>query len=424
MLGFVAAAGLVLPRKDVSGDWQDHHMSTTLVTVLAPLAIGILIGTFIGAAVEAKRGQAKWEAISRELAAEREAAAARIEVAAARAFDMSSQQLLALAQERLTHSHLQQRSDFDAGTRQVAHLVEPISLALDAVAKQLHTVERERTAANANLDAQLALMRESNDSLRSQTSQLVTALQASQTRGAWGETQLRRVVEAAGMLPRVDFAEQVTDKESGKRPDMVVRLAGGKHLVVDAKVTLLAYLEAQGTTDSVLREKRLAHHAAAFRAHVDSLAAKAYWDGLPATPEFVIMFVPAEPFFAAAIETDPSLFEYAFAKQVVIATPMTLLAILRTCAYAWRQEALAENAQQVLDVGKQLHTRLATLCGHLTTLGKSIEKAGEAYNATIGALESRVMVSARKLRDLKVVDESLPQVPTAQVQVRGLAANN
>lgn len=369
----------------------------------AALGVGVLIGYVLARA------------------SARDAAKAQVAELATEALAANNSQFLTMANERLGRAQAEQRADLDRGTRNVTALVEPLTAALQEVNERLQFAEKERDAAKAALDAQLALMRTGTDSLRAQTAELITALRSSSTRGTWGETQLRRVVEAAGMMNRVDFIEQAAT-QSGQRPDLVVQLAGGKHLVVDSKVTLLAYLDAQSAADPVQREERLAAHARQFRTHIDSLASKAYWDQFESSPEFVVMFVPAEPFFAAAIETDPALFEYAFDKKVVIATPMTLLALLRTSAYAWRQEAVAGNAREVLRAGKELHQRLGTMGSHLTKLGKAIGGAADAYNATIGTLESRVLVSARRLSDLDVVEEPLAELPHAEVGIRRLSS--
>jgi DNA recombination protein RmuC len=267
-------------------------------------------------------------------------------------------------------------------------------------------------------------MRESSELLRAQTGELVTALRSSHVRGAWGELQLRRVVEAAGMLRHVDFVEQdqVRTDDGARRPDLVVRLAGGKNVVVDAKVAFVAYLEAQQAGDPAARADRLAAHARHVRKHVDDLAAKAYWEQLAPAPEFVVMFVPAEAFLAAALEADPALLEYAVERNVVLATPMTLVALLRTIAYAWRQEALAENAQRVLTLGRELHGRLATLGTHLGRLGRQIQGAADAYNGAVASLESRVLVSARRFADLEVVDGELPSPAPVSRTVTALGA--
>jgi DNA recombination protein RmuC len=250
-------------------------------------------------------------------------------------------------------------------------------------------------------------MREQSELLRTETAQLVTALRSSQTRGAWGELQLKRVVEAAGMLNHVDFVEQahVTTEDGVLRPDMVVNLAGGKRVVVDSKVAFLGYLEAQQAADEHRRDQRLGAHVRHMKKHVDDLAGKKYWDQFSPAPEFVVMFVPAEAFLSAAVEREPDLLEYAARKNVIVATPMTMVALLRTVAYTWRQEALAENAHKVLLVGKELYSRLVTMTNHVTKMGRSLEASTKAYNSMIGSLERNVLTSARRMVELDVVDE-------------------
>ena len=269
--------------------------------------------------------------------------------------------------------------------------------------------------AQSALAEQLRGMRESSDLLRSETTHLVTALRSSQVRGRWGEIQLRRVVEAAGMVEHVDFVEQsqVRTDDGRLRPDMLVRLAGGKNVVIDAKVAFLGYLDAVQAQDDTVRAERMAAHARHMRKHIDDLAAKEYWEQFSPTPEFVVMFVPAEAFLHTALEVDPTLIEHAMEHNVVLATPMTLVAMLRTIAYAWRQDALAANAQQVLTLGRELHGRLSTLGGHVGRLGRQLDGAVRSYNETVSSLESRVLVSARRLAELKVTDAELE--PPAQI---------
>jgi DNA recombination protein RmuC len=215
------------------------------------------------------------------------------------------------------------------------------------------------------------------------------------------------VVESAGMINRVDFTEQaqVTTEDGILRPDMVINLAGGKRVVVDAKVAFLGFLEAQQSDDAAYREQRLDAHVRHMRKHVDDLAGKKYWNQFEPAPEFVVMFVPAEAFLSASLERAPELLEYAAQKNVIIATPTTMLALLRTVAYAWRQEALAENAQKVLSVGKELYARLVTMTGHVTRTGRALESATKSYNQMIGSLERNVLTSARRMVELDVVDE-------------------
>lgn len=343
---------------------------------------------------------------------------------AADALAANNEQFLGLAEQRLRATQVAGQADMQRREEAVRALVDPIATTLGRLHQEVSTAERERLTGTSILTEQVRAMREASDLLRAETSQLVTALRSSQVRGRWGEVQLKRVVEAAGMLDRVDFVEQpqVHTDDGALRPDMVVRLAGGKQIVIDAKVAFLGYLDAHQTGDESERRARLAAHSRHFRKHIDDLAAKRYWDQFAPAPEFVVMFVPAEPFFHAALEQDGTLFEYAFERNVVIATPMTLLALLRTVAYAWRQETLAENAQQVLTLGKELHGRIATLSGHLSKLGRSIEGAAAAYNQAVGSLETRVLVSARRFADLNVVDSELASPRPVNPQISSLSA--
>jgi DNA recombination protein RmuC len=288
---------------------------------------------------------------------------------------------------------------------EVESLVAPMRETLTRVEQQLRESDMARTRSHAELAKQVEFSWQSAEQLREQTAALVTALQRPEARGRWGELQLRRVVELAGMAARVDFDEQVIT--GGLRPDMVVRLAGGKNVVVDSKVSLAAYLEAASATDDAVRQARLAAHARHLKTHVDQLGSKAYWTLLPETPEFVVMFIPGEAFLAPALEHDPALLEYALARRVHIATPTTLVSMLRTVQYAWQQQALSENARAVFDLGRELYDRLSTMGKHLDKLGRQLTSAVGAYNTAIGAMETRVLVSARKLASLGVVDAEL-----------------
>jgi DNA recombination protein RmuC len=306
----------------------------------------------------------------------------------------------------------------------VESMVKPLSDSLEQVRVQLTEVEKTRVGAYTELREQVRAMNQTSDQLRVETAQLVTALRAPQARGRWGEMQLRRVIESAGMVEHCDFTEQasVTTVDGIKRPDLVVHLAGGKNVVVDAKVAFSGYLEAMEAKDDATRTARLKAHARHLREHIDGLGKKSYWEQFQPSPEFVVMFVPAEVFLSAALEEDPSLFEHAFDRDIVIATPQTLIAMLRTIAYTWRQEALAANAQQVYELGRELHGRIATMGNHLARLGSGIEGAVKAYNSTISSLESRVLVTARRLNELKVVDDELATPAQIETSTRQLEA--
>jgi DNA recombination protein RmuC len=255
-------------------------------------------------------------------------------------------------------------------------------------------------------------MRLSADGLRTETAQLVTALRAPQVRGRWGELQLERAVEIAGLVEHVDYLVQPTSpgtpaNEGALRPDLVVNLVDGKRIVVDSKVAFAGYLEALEARDEFTRAARLKAHARQLRRHVEDLGAKAYWNRFSPSPEFVVCFVPADAFLDAALREDPALLEHAFARNVILATPTTLVALLRTVGYTWRQQALARNTADVNQLGRELYQRLAGMGAHLDKLGRSLNAAVGSFNSTVGALEGRVLVSARRLADLSVVDPAV-----------------
>ena len=280
---------------------------------------------------------------------------------------------------------------------------------LDRLHDQMRDLEQHRVSWQSQLRQQVEDVRHSTDSLRRETTSLSTALRKPQVRGRWGELHLRRAVEIAGLVSRCDFDEQVSVRTDDGllRPDLVVNLAGGKHVVVDAKVPLDAFLDATGAEDDEERDAHLRRHARQLRQHVDVLSGKAYWRTLPSTPEFVVLFVPGESFLSAALEAEPTLLEYAATRQVLLSTPTTLIALLRTVALAWTQEALADKAAEIHELGRELNGRLASMGSHLDKLGKSLTSAVGAYNKALGSLETRVLVSARKFRDLQVGDEDL-----------------
>ncbi|HJR39356.1 MAG TPA: DNA recombination protein RmuC [Nocardioidaceae bacterium] len=299
-----------------------------------------------------------------------------------------------------------------------------VKAGLDRLHDQMRELDQHRVSWQSQLKQQVDEVRHSTDSLRRETTALSTALRKPQVRGRWGELHLRRAVEIAGLVSRCDFAEQVSVRSDDGllRPDLVVNLAGGKSVVVDAKVPLDAFLDATGADTDDERDAHLARHARQLRAHVDALSAKGYWRSLPATPEFVVLFVPGESFLSAALESEPTLLEYAATRQVVLSTPTTLIALLRTVAYAWTQEALADKARDIHALGRDLYDRLGSLGAHLDKLGRSLTSAVSSYNKAVGSLETRVLVSARRFAELEVSDRDLVSPAPVSDSARPLTA--
>jgi DNA recombination protein RmuC len=309
---------------------------------------------------------------------------------------------------------------------QTASVLAPLRDALGRVERQVSTLERDRAEQFSQLGERLSHVTSTTDALRAQTASLAGSLNASTVRGTWGEVQLRRVLEHAGMLARCDFDEQVSavsSHERGIRPDVVVRLPGDKCLVVDAKSPMTAFLAAQADqVGAAERERLLSAHATSLRSHVDALAAKAYWSAFTTTPEMVVCFVPGDSILAAAVSAEPGLFDHAMSRKVVLASPGTLLALLRTVAFTWQQDALTASARQLLELGNTLYSRLGSLGTHATKMGASLQKSVESYNALVGALESRVLVTARKMHDLGLVEAVIPEVQPIEQAPRPLTA--
>jgi DNA recombination protein RmuC len=295
---------------------------------------------------------------------------------------------------------------------------------LDRLHERMRDLEHQRVSWQSTLHQQVDEVRHSTDSLRRETSALATALRKPHVRGQWGELHLRRSVELAGMVEHCDFSEQVhlTGSDGAQRPDVVVHLAGGKSVVVDAKVPLAAYLDAQATDDPDEQRAHLAGHARQVRAHVEQLASKSYWRSLDQSPEFVVLFLPAESFLSAALEAEPGLLEHAAARNVVLATPTTLIALLRTVAYGWTTETLAERTREIHELGRELYSRLGTVGRHLDKLGRSLKGSVDAYNSTVGSLETRVFVTARHFADVADLDDNLPAVRPVEDAPRALTA--
>jgi len=320
---------------------------------------------------------------------------------------LSSQALIAnnrsfleLAKSTLGNFQQQAQGDLDNRQQAINQLVQPLQESLQKVDSKIEQLEQKRSGAYARLDEQLKSLLNSQLKLESETGNLVRALRTPAVRGRWGEIQLRKVVEMAGMVNYCDFVEQETADSGRLRPDMIIKLPNGRNIIVDSKAPLQAYLESLEADTDQQRTAHLAHHARQIRDHLQKLAAKNYWEQFQPTPEFVVLFLPGETFFSAALEQDPALIEAGVDQKVLLATPTTLIALLRSVAYGWRQEQLSENATAISQLGRELYDRLATLTQHFTLMGKNLERAVDSYNKGMASLDSRVLVSARKFKEL------------------------
>ncbi|KJL34934.1 MAG: DNA recombination protein RmuC [Microbacterium sp.] len=356
--------------------------AATVVIAIVASVIGAVVAW---AVASARYARAQSDQRARVAAAEAATAAAREELAHARA-------------------ELETRDDRERRDQSVLRALAPVSETLHVMRRRVDELERERQTQYGSLAEQLRRAQESDEALRATTESLASALRSGATRGVWGETQLRRVVEAAGLTRHVDFDLQspLSSDAGAGRPDMVVRLPGGKALALDAKVPLDAYLEASAIAltatgdDGERRRTLMTRHARAVRAHVDALAKKAYWAGLDASPEFVICFLPSESLLASALDEDPALLDYAFTRRVALASPVNLWAVLKTVAFTWTQQEVSAEARTLFDLGSQLYERLGGLAGHADSLRRALERTVDAYNGFAGSLESRVLVTARR----------------------------
>jgi DNA recombination protein RmuC len=320
----------------------------------------------------------------------------------AEALRSNNEQFLQLARTKLAEFQQEAKGDLEKRQQAIDALISPVKASLDKVDEKIHALEKARESAYGEIRQQFAQMAEVQSQLRMETSALVKALRQPHVRGRWGEIQLRRVVEMAGMMLHCDFVEQASaEGEDGKlRPDLIVKLPGNRQIVVDSKAPISAYMEAHETTNDDVRKAKIQLHAQLMRRHLDALARKSYWDQFQPTPEVVVMFIPGEAFYSAALEADPQLLDNGFGQNVIIASPATLMALLKAASYGWRQESIADNARQISQLGQELHARLGVMAEHLARVGRGLATATDSYNNAIASIESRVLVTARKFKEL------------------------
>lgn len=389
------------------------------------LLLGILIGALVGLLIGFLWSRSRLTRLEVELGraratleGERKAAAEKLELLrkegerlqtefeaiAAKALDANSARFLQLSREAFSKEQAAAKGELELRKQEVQQLVEPLGKSVERVNEELARIEKARAEAFGGLTEQLRALAGAHEKLQAETGNLVQALRRPSGRGQWGEMQLRRVVEMAGMLEHVDFLEQVSgETEAGRlRPDMIIRMPGGGQVVVDAKTPLEAYLKALETDDEAARAGHLDSHARQVRDHVRKLGAKSYQEQFATSPEFTVMFLPSESIFYAALEKDPGLIESGVAEKVLLATPTTLIALLRAVFFGWRQERLAESAAQISELGRELYERMGTLAEHFADLGKRLGGSVDAYNRAVGTLETRVLPSARRFPELGV----------------------
>lgn len=381
------------------------------------LAFVVLIGVVVGLGLMLFKLQSKKAEPSFSLEEQRSQIESLVKNATGEAFQSVTKTLIDLAKSELSQSQ-------DLSRKDVESLIKPLQDSVLSYKKEMGELEGLRNREMGSLDKLLKAVLETNQQLKSETSNLASALKSPTVRGRWGEVQLKRIVELSGMSSHCDFTEQLSLQGEDARlvPDMVIHLPNGRDIVVDAKAVLAGYLEAEEATDSGLRKAALLRHAQSLRARIQELSRKSYWEQFTSAPEFVVLFIPAEAFFSAALMESPDLIEFGFESRVILSTPTTLMALLKAVALGWRQEQLAENSRKIAEQASKLYQALGTWVGHLEQLGSSLEKSTKAYNSAVGSLEKSVLPPARKLKEMGASSNSdLVEIKQIELGLRDVA---